>query len=374
MKARVLHLINTGLFSPYFLDIARHCDRSAFSMSFCTLEPRAVMHDMLEKEEIQTFSLNACTKLHYPGAVVRLGSLLKKERIDILQTHLFPATVVGALAWALRRKRVKVLLTRHYSDESHIFYSDSSRRKRTVLALESLTTKLADIVIANSNYTKEVMVSMEGAPPEKIEVIPYGMDFSRYRVRPQETESLRKEIDLGSKTVLGVAARLTEVKGHHVLFKALSKLSEPNLVLLIIGTGPKNQQLQDLAKTLDIAHQTRFIGFQENLPAVFSALDILVHPSFSEGLGQVIMEGMLMGLPIVASPVKPIDELVTDKVHGLLFGPGDADALANCLKQLLAYPDHRKAMGAAGKKHALEHFGIERMIRAYEAIYKRLIE
>jgi len=375
MKANVLHLINTGLFSPYFLDIARYHDRSAFSMSFCTLEPRAVMHDILEKEGIRTFSLNACLRTHYPGAALRLGALLRKERINILQTHLFRSTVVGALAaWALRRNRVKILLTRHYSDEHHVFLSDSPCRKRAVLAMESLTTGLAEIVIANSRYTKEVMVSREGAHPNKIEVIPYGIDFSRYSISPQATETLRNTLGLGGKTVLGIASRLTVVKGHEVLFKALSRLAEPNLVLLVIGDGPMLQPLQDLAKTLGIALQTRFIGFQENLPAVFSAMDVLVHPSLSEGLGQVIMEGMLMGLPIVASRIRPIDELITDNVHGLMFTPGDAEALARCLGELLASPERRKALGAAGKQHVLEHFGIERMIRAYETIYEQLIE
>jgi len=374
MKANVLHLINTGQFSPYFLDIARYHDRSAFPISFCSLQHREVMHALLEKEGIRTFALNAYNKYHYLGAALRLGSIMKKEQVNILQTHLFPSTVVGALARVLRRKRVKVLLTRHYSDEYHIFLNDFPWRKRSVLALESLTTKLADIVIANSNHTKEVMVSREGAPPNKIEVIPYGMDFSRYSVSPLATETIRNTLGLGGKTVLGIAGQLTARKGHEVLFKALSKLVEPNLVLIVIGSGPMDQQLQDLAKTLRIAHQTRFIGFQENLPAVFSVLDILVHPSLSEGLGQVIMEGMLMGLPIVASPVRPINELMTDNVHGLLFNPGDDDALARCLGQLIGSPERRKAMGAAGKKHAFEHFGIERMISAYEAIYKRLIE
>jgi glycosyltransferase involved in cell wall biosynthesis len=182
-----------------------------------------------------------------------------------------------------------------------------------------------------------------------------------------------KTLGLGNKIVLGVAARLTAVKGHEFLFKALSKLSEHNVILLVIGSGPLDQQLQDLVKTLGIAHQTRFIGFQENLPAVFSVLDILVHPSLSEGLGQVIMEGMLMGLPIVASPVRPIDELMTHNVHGLLFNPGDVDALVRYLGQLIASPERRKVMGSAGKQHALECFGIERMMRAYEGIYERLI-
>jgi len=374
MKARVLHLINTGLFSPYFLDIARHCDRSAFSMFFCTLEPRAVMHDILEREGIRTFALNAYNKYHYLGAALRLSEILKKEKINILQTHLFRSTVIGALARVLRRNRVKILLTRHYSDEHHVFLGDSPWRKRSVLALESLTTKLADIVIANSIYSKEVMVSMESASPDKIEVIPYGMDFSRYRVSSQETEALRNTLGLEGKTVLGIAARLTAVKGHEVLFKALSRLTEPNLVLLVIGEGPLNRQLQDLVKTLGIAHQTHFLGFRENLPTVFSVLDILVHPSFSEGFPQVIMEGMLMGLPIVASRIRPIDELVTDDVNGLVFNPGDVDTLARRIRELLESPERRKAMGAAGKQYAIEHFGIERMIRAYEAIYERLIE
>jgi len=373
MKANVLHLINTGQFSPYFLDIARYHDRSAFPLFFCTLQDRAVMHDIFEKEGIKTFSLNAWTKAHYPGAALRLGALLKKEHINILQTHLFPSTVVGALTWLVCPNRVRILVTRHYSDVYHISLCGSPWRKRIMVTLESLTTVLADMVIACSKHSKEVMVSREGAPPNKIEVIPYGMDFSRYSVSPLATETIRNTLGLGGKTVLGIAGQLTAIKGHEVLFKALSKLVEPNLVLLVIGEGAMNQQLQDLAKTLGIGHQTRFIGFQENLPAVFSILDILVHPSFSEGFPQVIMEGMLMGLPIVASRIRPVEELVTDNVHGLLFLPGDVEALRRCLERLLASPGLRKEMGAAGRQYALEHFGIERMIQAYEAIYERLI-
>jgi len=374
MKANVLHLIDTGQFSPYFLDIARHHDRSAFRISFCTLQPRAAMHDILEKEGIRTFSLNACVKAHYPGAALRLRSLLRREQISILQTHLFNSTMVGALACTFRWNRVRFLLTRHYSDIVHVFLRNSPWKQRSVLALEKLATAFADVVIANSSYTKEVMVSEEGASPNKIKAIHYGMDFSRYRVSPETTENLRRGLDLGGKIVLGIAGRLEKGKGHEVLLEALSKLTETSLILLVIGDGPKRQTLHDLAKALGIAHQTRFLGFREDLPAVFSVLDVLVHPSFSEGLGQVIMEGMLMGLPIVASRIKPIDELVTDDVHGLLFPPGDADALARCLELLLESPERRKALGAAGKQYALEHFGIERMMHAYEAIYERLID
>jgi len=328
---------------------------------------------MLEQEGIKTFSLNASTNWSYLKAILSLSTLLIDQNIDLLQTLLFHASVVGALTRTLRRNRIPIILTRHYSDEHHILHQNHPLKRKRTLFLESLINRLSDGIIACSYYAREVLVSKEGVPPGKITVIPYGLDFSCYAVSPKTTQALRNQLGLKGKIVLGIAARIVEINGYRCLFEALAKLAHPKVVLLVVGDGPQLQEFQELSHALGLKDRVHFLGFKENLPDILSVMDILVHPSITEGLPQVVMEGMLMGLLIVGSRIKPMEELIVDGVHGLLLPPNNASALARCLQRLVNSLKDRKAMGEAGRHYALKNFDMKKMVKAYENLYRKLL-
>lgn len=138
---------------------------------------------------------------------------------------------------------------------------------------------------------------------------------------------------------------------------------------LLVGDGPSRGKLQDLAKKLEIEQHVIFTGFRSDIPAILGLLDVFVMPSLREGLGLSIIEAMLAGKPIVASNVYGIPEVVLDQETGILIPLGEPKVLADAICTLLDSHEKRREMGERGRQHAIRHFSIDRMVRAYEEFY-----
>jgi glycosyltransferase involved in cell wall biosynthesis len=150
-------------------------------------------------------------------------------------------------------------------------------------------------------------------------------------------------------------------------------LEFPSLRLEIAGTGPQREDLERELGRLSLAGQVRFLGWQRDLRPVFRSWDIFAIPSLDEGLPIAALEAMAEGLPVVATSVGGLPELIDDGNTGYLVPPSDVAALTKSLRLLILDSELRQAMGAAGRKRALEHFSVDRMVAEIEAIYDSLV-
>jgi glycosyltransferase involved in cell wall biosynthesis len=204
------------------------------------------------------------------------------------------------------------------------------------------------------------------APAGKpVTVVPYGVDLRQFR--PQAREP-RSEIAVGS------VARLSKEKGLHYLLQAFAEVTErhPQARLVLAGQGPERQRLERLAARLGLGERVRFLGEvpHEQVPEVLQQLDIFAMPSTWEGFGVAALEAEAMELPVVASRVHGIPDVVVDGETGLLVPPRDRQALAAALERLIADGELRRRLGQAGRAFVAEHYSWEDNTAQMEALYQ----
>jgi glycosyltransferase involved in cell wall biosynthesis len=179
-----------------------------------------------------------------------------------------------------------------------------------------------------------------------------------------------------SQTVIGTACRLEPVKGIGYLIQSIAMLAEccPQIRLEIAGNGSMRSSLEDEAKREGISDRVSFLGWQPDMPSVMASWSIFVLPSLDEGFGVAALEAMAAGLPVVATAVGGLRELVENEATGFLCAPGSTAELAARIRQLVEDPELRITMGAAGRRRAVERFSQTEMARKTIHLYDSLFE
>jgi glycosyltransferase involved in cell wall biosynthesis len=186
---------------------------------------------------------------------------------------------------------------------------------------------------------------------------------------------MRAQCGVDGRPAVGIVATLRDWKGHDDLLDAWLLLRErvPGWQLLVIGDGPRRAHLEGRVAALGLAHDVRFTGNQDDVPAWFACAAIATLPSYGdEGVPQSLMQAAACGLPAVTTPIGAIKEAVVDGQTGLLVAPRSPPALAAALERLMTDADLRARMGAAAHAYAQANFGIDRMLDAMEAVFARV--
>jgi len=229
-----------------------------------------------------------------------------------------------------------------------------------VRRLQTLACRCAHRMVANSRAAANQLMS-QGVAPERIQIIPNGIDLSMFR-RRDRFERTRK---------ITMVACLREEKRIDVLIASVPRIVAryPDVVVQIVGDGRCREQLIQLATALGVVPNVRFMGHREDVPSILSESDVFVLPSESEAFPNVILEAMATGLPVVASKVGGIPELVVDGITGSLVPPANSDALAAALLDLLDHPGRAVAFGQAGRARIEQEYSFDRMVRQFETLY-----
>jgi glycosyltransferase involved in cell wall biosynthesis len=284
-----------------------------------------------------------------PILLVRLARTL---RADIVHTHLVHADVYGGLAARLRGTRL--VSTKH---------NDDPFRVGPFRFVERGLSRLADRIVTITDALHRFTVERVGVPADKVETIHYGMDHlpGAWGTNPR--------LDLpGDSRVLLAIARLTSQKGIDVAIQALS-VGDDDTVLVVLGEGPERKALEELAATLDLQSRVFLPGRVPDVAAWLRRADVLVHPARWEGFGLGVLEAMLAGLPVVASDVSALPELVLDGVTGFLVPPDDVTALGEAIARAL----NAAELGEAGRKRAQTLFSVDRMTSRMVDLYREVI-
>lgn len=270
------------------------------------------------------------------ASVARLGHLLQEEKVDLLHAHLSTAWLIGGLAGRLAGVPVvsRVPATNH-----------------------STFLRFAHRLTAVSHGVKDYLVG-HGVPDEKVVVLYNGVDLARFECAP-ERETARKALGLPTQAfVVMCAASLVSRKGHLYLLRAAAHLTArgQRCEVLLSGEGEEEPVLRAEAERLGLTPRVRFLGYQRDVVPIMAAADVVVLPSFKEGLPNVLVEAMAMRRPVVATSIPGVVELVIPGVNGFLVPPGDAMALADALLRLRADPSLRRQMGNTGREGVARKF------------------
>jgi glycosyltransferase involved in cell wall biosynthesis len=292
--------------------------------------------------------------------VWRLARWLRAQRIALVHANSLKAGVIGGLAARLARCR----FVWHLHDRLASDYLPG----RVAAVLRVLLRNLPHFVIVNSRATLE---TIEPFPHRRCAVVYPGVDVG----------PLSKPLAPGRSHVIGLVGRISRTKGQDVFLRAAARVLErfPGVRFQIIGgalfnDAPFETEVRSLAATLGIAQAVEFTGFVRDVEARMAALDMLVHASPTpEPFGQVVVEGMAAGKPVVATRAGGVTEIIIDEDSGLLVPPGNADALATAICRLLADPALRVRLAERGRQRAVECFGIEQTARQILVVHARLL-
>ncbi|MDA8094321.1 MAG: glycosyltransferase [Betaproteobacteria bacterium] len=295
------------------------------------------------------------------GTLVRLARFLRRERIEIVNTHSSLDSWLGA--FAARLARVPVLVrTRHLN----------LPLKRGPVHFAHY---LPDGVITCGDAMKRRLVEENGFPAQHVTSIPTGIDFSAFRpVRPRE--AVRGELGLApSDFVILMAAVLRRVKRHALALEAFADLAHslPNARLVLAGNGPLRQETERCAEALGIAQRVHFLGHRDDVADLMQAADVCLLTSRSEGVPQALTQAMGLGVPVVATAVGGVPELIMHERTGLLVPPENAPAIAAALKRTAENPAWSNAMAEQGQSKVLSEFSLEAMLAKTDSLFRTLL-
>jgi glycosyltransferase involved in cell wall biosynthesis len=238
-----------------------------------------------------------------------------------------------------------------------------------------ITRFTTDKVVTTSQAMGETL-RQEGVAEHLLAVINNGIDVDRF-LPPDDRATYKQsllQID-PRRPVIGTVASLVPRKAQHVFLRAAPHVLEahPEALFVLAGEGSSRPELEALSHQLGIEEHIRFLGLRKDIAELMRSFDVFVLTSDYEPFGNVVIEAMASGLPVVCTAVDGVPELVTDET-GMLVPPGDDHAVAEAVIRLLGDPAQREAMGQAGRRRAVEHFSLETMMRKREALLLELVE
>lgn len=285
--------------------------------------------------------------------------LLRRERCDVAVTLLFVSDVVGRfLAHVARVPRLVTSLQTHDAN-----YTWWQRR------LVRLTMRWADLVLLNSIHFHDFAIAGEGAPPDRIVVIPNSIRLDDYQ---QQVDRSVVRAELGvqpDEILLGSVGRLVPQKGFDVLLRALALIPRSDIRLFIAGVGADEAKLRALAAELNLHGRVCFAGYRRDVPRLMQCFDLYTHASRFEGMPIVVLEAMASGCPVVATAVDGTRELIDDGLHGWLVPPEQPALLAEAVQAAVNDPLEAQRRACAARQRVAERFSEEATMALWERAF-----
>ena len=360
---KVIHVLSDmkiGGAGSWLLNLLSAIDKDRFDIKVM-LPQGSLLIDKVKGLGFEAISVDGMKDKSFDaGAVGLMLDIFRREKPRIVHTH---ASLSARLA--ARMAGAKIINTKHCIDG----------RKAGIKKLAGAWPNgfLSDRTVAVSEAVKQNLAD-NGFPEKKIALIYSGVG----QVRELDTEEKNRIKDrLGirpEEIVVGIVARLAEVKGHKYFLDAAEIISRDNgnVRFLIAGAGPKEKDLRELVFRRGLTDRVIFTGFVENIYEIFNILDINVISSLSEAICLSLIEGMFVGKPAVAADIGGIPEVVKDGYNGYLVPAGNSGRLADGILKLIRDPELRKAMGDRGRELANGHFTADAMARNIEELYETI--
>ncbi|MFK8030311.1 MAG: glycosyltransferase family 4 protein [Gammaproteobacteria bacterium] len=299
----------------------------------------------------------------------RLRKLIKEFQPDVIHLHSRRgADWFGGLA-ARRFSSIPVILSRRVDNEESVH-------------LVHYKYRLFDRVVTISRAIRSVLEEA-GVPPEKLRVVHSAVKTSTWE-RRWDRLSFAKTFFPESSTspdsrkapVIGMVAQLINRKGHRFVLESIPAIqkSYPNVRLVFFGRGPELARLQMQAEKLGIADVVTFAGFRKDINHWLGCLDVFIHPPLTEGLGVAVLQAAAASLPIVASRVGGVTEIIEDRVNGLLIDPESPEQIAEGVLTLLNDREAALEMGKAAHQKVVEQFSVDAMVEGNIKVYRELLE
>jgi glycosyltransferase involved in cell wall biosynthesis len=359
--AYVIDHLKVGGAQRHLVEVVRGLDRRVYAPEMWTAS--AQTGDLAPVFErlgvpVRSFGIRT-TMLHRRTltAVNEAARELRRRDVHVVHGYLFEGNFLAALV-GRRAHRPVTLVSKRSLDR----YGRLDRR-----AAAWLSNRLADRVLVNATAVRDVVVEHEWCAPEKIDVIPNGVDL------PTRTGAAPARDPRGDGPLVGMVGRLGWKKGYEFALDAFATLRErvPGLRVDIVGDGVLRPELERRIEELRLGDTVRLLGQRSDVPACLERFDCFVLSSVIEGMPNALLEAMAMRLPVVTTSAGGSAEVVEDGVSGLVVPPADASALAAAIGRVLADRALAARLAEAAERRVREHYGLGAMLRSLDAVYRR---
>ncbi len=309
--------------------------------------------------------------------VFKLASILKRESIDVMHTHMPGADLYGRLA-ALLVPHVGVVTTLHFSCSGGVMPLGREKPNwidEFVLWTDLAMAHLSDRIIT-PNEGMRASLSRVGVKGAKVVTVRHGVDLERLCNNREAGARMRREWGLPADAVVaGTLGRMAPVKNYGLFLRAIKPVLEADqrLYAVLIGDGLTRAALEAEAFALGIAERVRFPGYQKDVAASLSALDIMVICSNSEMSPYAAWEGMAVGRALITTSVGALSETITHGVDGMLVPPGEERSLSAAITELASDDLLRRRMGRRARETAVRNFSRDAMMRRLTGIYTEVM-
>jgi glycosyltransferase involved in cell wall biosynthesis len=299
------------------------------------------------------------------GSIFKLNKILKENNIHLI----YCADNISKLIGGIAGKMAGVKVVAHCHDD---FKEDALGKTMRMFYIA-----LLDRILTVSDKVKKFFAVKKKGFQKAITVY-NGIDAEVFN--PQDvSEDLRNELGFKKEDiVIGSIGVIEKDKGHRYLVEAIARLKDEgiaNVVCVMCGTGPQEVEIKKLVLNKGLEKEIIFLGFRDDIPRVLKTLDIFALMSLTiESFSMAAVEAMAMEVPVIATNIGGIPEVIDDGKTGIIIPPGNADALCEAIKYLIQNPGVRIQMGKNGRARVLERFTIEQNVRKTEDVFLSLVE
>jgi glycosyltransferase involved in cell wall biosynthesis len=333
-------------------ELIRRLDADRFAVHVaCFHREGAWLPRVVERAaSVAEFPIHAFARPGTGWQLLTFARWCRRTRLAVVQTCDLYANIFGLPGAALAGVPVRIGSRRELNPD----------KSSSHIRLQRLAYRCATKVVANAPAAQRIL-EREGLAPASIALIPNGVDLAAFAER-RPARTVRRFITV---------ANLRAEKNHETLLAAAAALvrEHPDLEFRFVGDGPRRQELEALARRLQVSAHVRFLGHREDVPALLATADAFVLPSRSEAFPNGAIEAMAAGLPVVAGAVGGLLDLIQDGRTGVLVPPDDSTALIAALRSLINAPERAAAMGRAARTEVQQRYSFDRMVSSFEHLY-----
>lgn len=340
-------------------------DRTCFKPYLCVLRSSNWVENELADCCLYKIGFTSFGRISAWWAIFRFSAFLRAEGVNIVQAHFRDGSIVGILAARLAGVKARVGTRRNQG-----YWVNSFE-----LVVQKILNRFTTLFVANCENTKSWAGKTEGIVPQRIVVIPNGLEVANFQnSSAMQRQAFRRQFGFNDNAVLvGIVANLRPVKEVDVFIEAARKVvgKNPQARFVVIGDGPEKNMLEALCRNLGLQSSIHFLGKRLDVPDILSCLDIGVLSSGSESFSNAILEYMAAGLAVVCTDVGGAREAVDDGLNGFVVEPGDYCAMAERIS-LIIEKDLFADMGRRGREKAVSLYSHEGIVVRYQQLYKEI--
>lgn len=365
---RIMYLVNalnTGGSEHQMVESARRLQKRGHEMTVGCLLAQGAYLPLIQSMYIPVVEFSPHGNLMGPGgisAILRLASYLRRNRIDVVHTHDLYSNLLGVpAAWLARTPRI---ISSRRDLASWWWYTPRNRKILRVIQNRS------DVVVANSAAVRDWLVREDSFATEKIKIVRNGVDVDKFANVPVDRGHVFPQHS-GKQLIIAVANMHVHTKGHSYLIEAAQQVCSQvdDAVFLLVGDGDLRRSFEADVARRGLDDHFVFMGARKDVPELLACCDIAVLSSIAEGLPNVVLEYMAAGLPVVATSVGGVPEIIENDRTGVIIPAKDSAAMATAITKILIDKPFASKIAKAGQGSVRERFSYDRLIDQLEDLY-----